>query len=70
LECLRHLRELKADGNMITDLTSIMTMDNLIKLSCNDNRLTRIDFNNAKWYVDLAVISLETKLMKLLQATS
>jgi hypothetical protein len=55
---------------MITDLTSIMTMDNLIKLSCNDNRLTRIDFNNAKWYVDLAIISLETKLMKLLQATS
>ncbi|WVR05863.1 hypothetical protein IAU60_002889 [Kwoniella sp. DSM 27419] len=49
LECLKHLRELKADHNAIHDLTGILAMDSLVKLSCAGNKVETIDLSDAKW---------------------
>jgi protein NUD1 len=49
LECLRHLRELRADGNIITSLDGLQKMDGLIKLSLHGNRVRSIDLSEYDW---------------------
>ncbi|WVW82275.1 hypothetical protein I302_104281 [Kwoniella bestiolae CBS 10118] len=49
LECLKHLRDLKVDNNAVMDLSGIMNMDCLIKLSCANNQITSLDLSNAQW---------------------
>jgi Leucine-rich repeat (LRR) protein len=51
---LRHLRELKADNNRITDLSGIGEMDCLIKLSLAGNRIESLDLGLVKWCVQIA----------------
>lgn len=49
LECLRHLRELKADGNKIASLDGLQRMDGLVKLSLQGNRIEAVDFAQYRW---------------------
>ncbi|KAH9480554.1 Septation initiation network scaffold protein cdc11 [Psilocybe cubensis] len=49
LECLRHLRELRADGNKITSADGLQRMDGLVKLSLQGNVIERIDFGQYRW---------------------
>ena len=49
LECLRHLRELKADGNKITSLDGLQRMDGLVKLSVQGNRIEAVDLAQYRW---------------------
>ncbi|TFY79231.1 hypothetical protein EWM64_g4778, partial [Hericium alpestre] len=50
LECLRHLRELRADGNRIRDLDGLQGMDGLVKLSMQGNCITHaVDFDGFAW---------------------
>ncbi|KAJ3568381.1 hypothetical protein NP233_g5760 [Leucocoprinus birnbaumii] len=49
LECLRHLRELKADHNKITSLDGLQNMDGLVKLSVQNNLMQSIDLIKFKW---------------------
>ena len=51
LTCLRHLRELRADGNKISQLDGLMKFDGLLKLSLQGNELREIDFSVLKWSV-------------------
>ncbi|KAL7279731.1 hypothetical protein ACG7TL_006138 [Trametes sanguinea] len=48
LECLRHLRELRADGNRINSLDGLQKMDGLIKLSLQGNELREVDLHEYK----------------------
>lgn len=50
LSCLRHLRELRADGNQISDLEGLENMQGLVKLSVKKNVIRRVDFSRFKWY--------------------
>lgn len=49
LECLRHLRELKADGNKITSLDGLQRMDGLVKLSVQGNQIEAVDCAQYRW---------------------
>ena len=49
LECLRHLRELRADGNQIDDVDGLQKMDGLIKLSLQGNAIREIDLEAYRW---------------------
>ncbi|KAF5337481.1 hypothetical protein D9758_013588 [Tetrapyrgos nigripes] len=49
LSCLRHLRELKADGNSITSTEGLERMDGLVKLSLQGNRVRLIDLEEYRW---------------------
>ena len=49
LECLRHLRELRADGNQIGDVDGLQKMDGLIKLSLQGNAIREIDLHAYRW---------------------
>ncbi|TYJ56366.1 hypothetical protein B9479_002914 [Cryptococcus floricola] len=49
LSCLIHLRELKADNNGISDLSGILDMDCLIKVSCANNKLEGLDLSSSRW---------------------
>ena len=49
LQCLRHLRELKADQNMIRNLDGVLQMDCLIKFSAHGNKIETVDLSKAKW---------------------
>ncbi|KAF5317640.1 hypothetical protein D9611_014966 [Ephemerocybe angulata] len=49
LECLRHLRELKADGNRITKLDGLERMDGLVKLSVQGNSIQSVDLEGFRW---------------------
>ena len=51
LECLRHLRELRADHNNIMNIEGIQDMDCLIKLSLIGNKIQRLNLEKVKWYV-------------------
>jgi Leucine-rich repeat (LRR) protein len=37
------------DHNRITDLSSIMSMDSLVKLSARGNRIDKLDLSVSKW---------------------
>ncbi|KAF7297698.1 hypothetical protein MKEN_01393100 [Mycena kentingensis (nom. inval.)] len=49
LACLRHLRELRADGNQIRDVDGLEGMDGLVKLSVADNALRELDVGRCRW---------------------
>ncbi|KAF7981491.1 hypothetical protein HWV62_33549 [Athelia sp. TMB] len=49
LECLRHLRELRADGNKITSLDGLQKMDGLAKLSLQKNGVKDVDLARYHW---------------------
>ncbi|RDX46502.1 hypothetical protein OH76DRAFT_1457148 [Lentinus brumalis] len=49
LECLKHLRELRADGNHIANVDGLQKMDGLIKLSLQGNVIREIDLNDFRW---------------------
>ncbi|PPQ81277.1 hypothetical protein CVT25_015061 [Psilocybe cyanescens] len=49
LECLRHLRELRADENKITSADGLQRMDGLVKLSLQGNVIENIDFGQYRW---------------------
>ncbi|KAI0689252.1 hypothetical protein BC835DRAFT_1308449 [Cytidiella melzeri] len=49
LECLRHLRELRADGNMIDSVDGLQKMDGLVKLSLQGNDIQSIDLAGYHW---------------------
>jgi len=49
LECLRHLRELRADGNYIRTIEGLQCMDCLVKLSLQRNRIADMDFTQCSW---------------------
>ncbi|KAI9456147.1 hypothetical protein F5148DRAFT_984525 [Russula earlei] len=49
LECLRHLRELRADGNYIRNIEGLQRMDCLVKLSLQRNRIADLDFTQCSW---------------------
>ncbi len=49
LECLKHLRELRADGNRIASLDGLEKMDRLIKLSLQGNLIREVDLHEYKW---------------------
>ncbi|OJT12067.1 Septation initiation network scaffold protein cdc11 [Trametes pubescens] len=49
LECLRHLRELRADGNHIDSVDGLQKMDGLIKLSLQANEIRELDLHEYKW---------------------
>ena len=51
LQCLRHLRELRADSNKIVKLDGILQLDGLVKLSLENNELTSVDLASSRWYV-------------------
>ncbi|KAG8875276.1 hypothetical protein FRB97_005253 [Tulasnella sp. 331] len=50
LECLRHLRELKVDGNCVTRLDGITQLDGLVKVSIQGNALGGVlDLYGVRW---------------------
>ncbi|KAH9846436.1 hypothetical protein C2E23DRAFT_890881 [Lenzites betulinus] len=49
LDCLRHLRELRADGNHIDSVDGLQKMDGLIKLSLQANEICELDLHEYKW---------------------
>lgn len=51
LGCLRHLRELKADGNNITTIDGLERLDGLVKLSLQSNSIHFVDFGHCRWFV-------------------
>lgn len=55
LRCLSRLLELRADGNGITDIEGLEGMRCLVKLSLKKNRISRVDFADCEWYVNIVL---------------
>ena len=51
LSCLKHLRELRADGNEISSLDGLGELDGLTKLSLKENCITMVDLRELHWYI-------------------
>lgn len=51
LECLRRLRELRADYNVIRDFTGLKKLENLKKLSLTHNKIEEVDLECCRWWV-------------------
>lgn len=66
LECLRHLRELRADGNRIDSIDGLQNMDGLVKLSLQRNDIRSVDLTNFRWCVPSVHISSLIELESLL----
>ncbi|KAJ7202834.1 hypothetical protein GGX14DRAFT_653064 [Mycena pura] len=49
LACLRHLRELRADGNQLTNVEGLEGLDGLMKLSLAGNTLRELDLASLRW---------------------
>ncbi|KAL5520051.1 hypothetical protein ACEPAG_1711 [Sanghuangporus baumii] len=49
LKCLSHLRELRADGNKITELDGLEDFDGLLKLSLESNTLHEVHLAKFRW---------------------
>ena len=49
LKCLRHLRELRADGNKIIKLDGLEDSDGLLKLSLEGNQLREARLAEFRW---------------------
>ncbi|KAK7048103.1 hypothetical protein R3P38DRAFT_2867383 [Favolaschia claudopus] len=49
LACLRHLRELRADGNMLESAEGLERMDGLVKLSLAGNAIRTLDVSAFRW---------------------
>ena len=56
LDCLRNLRELRADGNKIRDIDGLQRLESLVKLSLQSNQIRNVDLTGFRWYVDYLVI--------------
>lgn len=55
LECLRHLRELRADGNKIDSTDGLHNLDGLVKLSLQGNRIRHLKLHDVRWYVHFSL---------------
>jgi len=53
LECLRHLRELRADGNKIASIDGLQKMDGLVKLSLRENGIRDVDLTKYRWSANI-----------------
>ena len=51
LDCLRNLRELRADGNKIKSVDGLQKLENLVKLSLESNQIRTVDLTGFRWYV-------------------
>ena len=51
LGCLKHLRELRADGNSIDRLDGLEGMTALVKLSIQGNAVRNLDLTSFDWCV-------------------
>lgn len=51
LSCLSRLRELKADGNIITSTGGIRELRRLTSVSLRSNYIDEVDFSDHHWYV-------------------
>ncbi|KAJ7926652.1 hypothetical protein B0H13DRAFT_2561704 [Mycena leptocephala] len=49
LSCLRHLRELRADGNVITSVEGLEWMDGLVQPSLKGNALQKLELDAFRW---------------------
>ena len=49
LQCLRHLRELKADGNRIASLDGLQKLEALRRLSVQGNLIHELDLSLFRW---------------------
>ena len=67
LECLRHLRELRADGNMIDGVDGLQKMDGLVKLSLQGNDIQDIDLAGYRWYAAHPSSVLAPRIVKIIR---
>jgi len=51
LDCLRNLRELRADGNKIKSIDGLQKLESLVKLSLESNQIRTVDLTGFRWYV-------------------
>ena len=49
LDCLRNLRELRADGNKIRDMDGLQRLESLVKLSLQSNQIRSVDLTGFRW---------------------
>lgn len=52
LDCLRNLRELRADGNKIRSIDGLQRMESLVKLSLQSNHIRGVDLTGFRWCVE------------------
>jgi len=55
LDCLRNLRELRADGNKIKSIDGLQKLESLVKLSLQSNQIRKVDLTGYRWYVSCLV---------------
>lgn len=51
LDCLRNLRELRADGNKIRSMDGLQKLEELVKLSLEANEIRSVDLTGFRWCV-------------------
>lgn len=51
LDCLRNLRELRADGNKIRSMDGLQKLEGLVKLSLEANEILNVDLTGFRWCV-------------------
>ena len=56
LDCLKNLRELRADGNKIRSIDGLQKLESLVKLSLESNQIRSVDLTGFRWYVRCLVI--------------
>ena len=56
LDCLRNLRELRADGNKIRSIDGLERLESLVKLSLQSNQVRNVDLTGFRWCVQCLVI--------------
>ena len=55
LDCLRNLRELRADGNKIRSIDGLQKLESLVKLSLQSNQIRNVDLTGFRWCVERLV---------------
>jgi len=55
LDCLRNLRELRADGNKIRSIDGLQRLESLVKLSLQSNQIRNVDLTGFRWCVERLV---------------
>jgi len=55
LDCLRNLRELRADGNKIRSVDGLQKLESLVKLSLQSNQIRNVDLTGFRWCVECLV---------------
>ena len=56
LDCLKSLRELRADGNKIKSIDGLQKLESLAKLSLESNQIRKVDLTGFRWCVRCLVI--------------